>query len=97
MSLKYQFSHLQLQYDHKTRDLIAQSYIISFLATENLPNVKLGLVEVGSNKAPKSLIKSLGINIWSLLYPLHMKSWPQVTLGQVGVVSKIAQHHSFSL
>ena len=40
-------------------------------------NVKLSQVGLGSTIAPKSLVYHLTWKyIWSLLAPIHMKSWP---------------------
>ena len=56
-----------------------------------------GYIGVGSNIAQNHSFSPLGIHIWSLLAPIHMKSWPKWKLGKVGVGSNIAQNHSSSL
>ena len=44
----------------------------------------------------ESLVWPLGSHIWSSFTQIHMKSWPKVKLGQVGVDSNTAQNHSSS-
>ena len=50
--------------------MIALPFLISFLFAENLPKVKLGKVEVGSNIAQNN-VSSLWEVIWSLFAHIH--------------------------
>ena len=43
-----------------------------------------------------SLVQPIESHIWSLIPPIHMKSWQKVKIGQVGLGSNIAQNHSSS-
>ena len=63
---------------------------------ENLPKVKLGQVQVGSNIAQNHSSIPKEVLYGHCLPPIHMKSWPKVKLGQVQVGSNIAQNHSSS-
>ena len=39
---------------------------------------------------------TLGIHMWSLFVPIHVKSLPKAKLGHVEVCLNIAQNHLFS-
>ena len=53
--------------------LIGLPFKISFLATENLPKVKLGQVAVGSNVAQNTHLASRKSYL-VIISPIHMKS-----------------------
>ena len=69
-----------------TMEVISDYLVIICLISHK----KLELVQ------PDSLVWSIGIHIWSLFAPIHIKSWPKVKLGHVQVDSNIAQNHSSS-
>ena len=74
--------------------LIAPPFTIGFLTTENLPKVKLGQVEVGSNITQNHSSRLWEVISCHYLPPIHMKSWLKVKSSQVEAGSNIAQNHS---
>ena len=90
--------------------LICPYLVIFTLNCPNLPIYAMFTLHIysSSNTAPlcKMLKQSeneswrithlaIGSHIWSLLAPIHMKSWPKVKLGKVQVGPNIARSHSY--